>query len=242
MRFVTAAAPPPKGVLRGMAEAGFAVTHVYGLTECYGPAVVNVWREEWDGLPPAERARLMARQGVAYAALDGLEVMDPATMRPVPRDGESLGEIMMRGNIVMKGYLDAPDATEEAFAGGWFHTGDLAVVHPDGYLQIRDRAKDVIITGGENVSSIEVEEALYAHPDVAVCAVVAKPDERWGETPVAFVEPRPGAALREEDVIAHCRAHLAGYKCPRLVVLTEIPRTSTGKIEKFKLREAAREL
>ena len=242
VRFVTAAAPPPERVLEGMAEAGFDVTHVYGLTETYGPAVVNVWRGEWDALPAAERSRRMARQGVSYAALEGLEVMDPETMRPVARDGETLGEIMMRGNIVMRGYLGNPEATEEAFAGGWFHTGDLAVVHPDGHLQIRDRSKDIIISGGENISSIEVEDALYRHPDVAACAVVAKPDERYGETPAAFVEPRPGTTLTEEEVIRHCRAHLARYKCPRVVVFTEIPRTSTGKIEKFRLREAARDL
>ena len=242
VRFVTAAAPPPESVLQAMAEAGFDVTHVYGLTESYGPAVVNVWHEAWDALAPSERARRMARQGVAYAALEGLDVIDPETMAPVPRDGETLGEIVMRGNIVMKGYLKNPEATEEAFAGGWFHTGDLAVIHPDGYVQIRDRSKDIIISGGENISSIEVEEALYKHPDVAACAVVAKPDERWGETPMAFVEPRPGAALDEEAILRHCRAHLARYKCPRRVVLAEIPRTSTGKIEKFKLRDAAREL
>ena len=238
--FVTAAAPPPERVLQAMAEAGFQVSHVYGLTEVYGPAVVNVWREEWDRLSPPERARLAARQGVSYAALEGLEVMDPASMSPVPRDGETPGEVMMRGNIVMKGYLKDPDATREAFAGGWFHTGDLAVVHPDGWIQIRDRSKDVIISGGENVSSIEVEDALHKHPDVAACAVVAKPDERWGETPVAFVETRPGADLGEEDLLRHARAHLAGYKCPRQVVFAELPRTSTGKIEKFKLREALR--
>ena len=235
VRFVTAAAPPPESVLEGMAEAGFDVTHVYGLTETYGPAVVNVWRGEWDGLP-------LARQGVSYAALEGLEVMDPETMRPIPRDGETLGEIMMRGNIVMRGYLGNPEATEEAFAGGWFHTGDLAVVHPDGYLQVRDRSKDIIISGGENISSIEVEDALYRHPDVAACAVVAKPDERYGETPSAFIEPRPGTTLTEEEVIRHCRAHLARYKCPRAIVFTEIPRTSTGKIEKFRLRDQARDL
>lgn len=242
VRFVTAAAPPPERVLQGMAEAGFDVVHVYGLTEVYGPAVVNVWREAWDALAPAERAARMARQGVRYAALDGLEVMDPVSMTPVPRDGETLGEVMMRGNIVMKGYLRNAQATREAFAGGWFRTGDLAVVHPDGWIQLKDRSKDIIISGGENISSIEVEDALYRHPDVAACAVVAKPDERWGETPCAFVEPRPGAALTEAEVIAHCRAHLAHFKCPRAIVFTEIPRTSTGKIEKYKLREAARAL
>jgi fatty-acyl-CoA synthase len=242
VRFVTAAAPPPERVLQGMAEAGFDVVHVYGLTEVYGPAVVNVWREAWDALAPPERAARMARQGVRYAALEGLEVMDPDDMTPVPRDGETLGEVMMRGNIVMKGYLRNAQATEAAFAGGWFHTGDLAVVHPDGWIQLKDRSKDIIISGGENISSIEVEDALYRHPDVAACAVVAKPDERWGETPCAFVEARPGAALAEAEVIAHCRAHLARFKCSRVIVFTEIPRTSTGKIEKYKLREAARAL
>ena len=239
VNFNTAAAPPPEAVLRRMAEAGFDVTHVYGLTECYGPSVVNVWREEWDALPPEERASLAARQGVSYAALEGLAVMDPATMEPVARDGAALGEVMMRGNIVMKGYLGDEAATEEAFAGGWFHTGDLAVVHPNGWIQLKDRSKDIIVTGGENVSSIEVEDALYAHPDVVACAVVAKPDERWGETPCAFVELRPGASLTEGQVTAWCRERLAGFKCPRVVVFGEVPRTSTGKIEKFKLRERA---
>ena len=242
VNFNTAAAPPPESVLRRMAEAGFDVTHVYGLTECYGPSVVNVWREEWDALPPAERARMAARQGVSYAALEGLDVVDPESLAPVPRDGATMGEVVMRGNIVMKGYLKDAAATEEAFAGGWFRTGDLAVVHPDGYLQLRDRSKDIIISGGENVSSIEVEDAIHELPGVAACAVVAKPDERWGETPCAFVEPRPGATLTEEDVLAHCRAHLAGFKRPRSVVLGELPKTSTGKVEKFRLRERARAL
>ena len=239
VNFNTAAAPPPESVLRRMAEAGFDVTHVYGLTEVYGPAVVNVWREEWDALPAEERAGLAARQGVSYAALEGLAVVDPATMEPVARDGAALGEVVMRGNIVMKGYLRDEAATEAAFAGGWFHTGDLAVVHPDGWIQLKDRSKDIIVTGGENVSSIEVEDALYAHPDVVACAVVAKPHERWGETPCAFVELRPGAAMTAGEVTAWCRGRLAGFKCPGVVVFAEIPRTPTGKIEKFKLRERA---
>ena len=237
--FWTAAAPPPESVLAAMAERGFAVTHFYGLTESYGPAVLNEWKPEWDALEPRERARMKARQGVRYQALEGLEVMDPATMTPVPRDGETPGEIMMRGNVVMKGYLKNRKATEEAFAGGWFHTGDIAVMHPDGYLQIKDRAKDVIISGGENISSIEVEDTLYKHPAVALVAVVAKPDEKWGETPCAFVELKPGAEATAEELIAFCRENLARYKCPRHVVFRELPKTSTGKIQKFELRKAA---
>ena len=240
--FWTAAAPPPESVLAAMAERGFAVTHFYGLTECYGPAVLNEWKAEWDGLPPREQARMKARQGVRYQALEGLDVMDAETMTPVPRDGEKIGEIMMRGNVVMKGYLKNAEATAEAFAGGWFHTGDLAVMHPDGYLQIRDRAKDVIISGGENISSIEVEETLYRYPAVAMAAVVARPDEKWGETPVAFVELKPGAEATAEELIAFCRENLAHYKCPRHVVFRELPKTSTGKIQKFELRKAAAEV
>jgi fatty-acyl-CoA synthase len=227
--------------LAAMAGAGFNVTHVYGLTEVYGPAVVNEWHAQWDALPPAEQAALKARQGVRYPALEGLTVMDPAAMTPVPADGATLGEVMFRGNIVMKGYLKNPLATEEAFAGGWFHSGDLGVLHPDGYIQLKDRSKDIIISGGENISSIEVEDALYKHPAVAACAVVAKPDEKWGETPIAFIELKPGApAPTAEDIIAHCRTHLAAYKVPRHVVFTEIPKTSTGKIQKFVLRERAK--
>jgi fatty-acyl-CoA synthase len=240
--FWTAAAPPPESVLAAMAERGFAVTHLYGLTECYGPAVLNEWKAEWNALAPREQARMKARQGVRYQALEGLDVMDPETMATVPRDGETIGEIMMRGNVVMKGYLKNPKATEEAFAGGWFHTGDLAVMHPDGYLQIKDRAKDVIISGGENISSIEVEDTLYKHPAVALVAVVARPDEKWGETPVAFVELKPGSKATADELIAFCRENLARYKCPRHVVFRELPRTSTGKIQKFELRKAAAEV
>jgi fatty-acyl-CoA synthase len=240
--FWTAAAPPPESVLAAMAEKGFEVTHFYGLTESYGPAVLNEFKDEWRALPPREQARMKARQGVRYQALEGLDVMDPDAMTPVPRDGETIGEIMMRGNVVMKGYLKNPKATQEAFAGGWFHTGDLAVMHPDGYLQIRDRAKDVIISGGENISSIEVEDVLYKHPAVAIVAVVARPDEKWGETPCAFVELRPGATATAEELIAFCRENLARYKCPRHVVFTELPKTSTGKIQKFELRKAAAEV
>jgi fatty-acyl-CoA synthase len=241
VQFVTAAAPPPESVLAAMAEAGFNVTHVYGLTEVYGPAVVNEWREAWDGLSGDERAQLKARQGVRYPALEALTVMDPSTMTPVPADGETLGEVMFRGNIVMKGYLKNREATEEAFAGGWFHSGDLGVMHPDGYIQLKDRSKDIIISGGENISSIEVEDALYKHTAVAACAVVGKADEKWGETPVAFVELKPGVPSPSvEDMIAHCRTHLAAYKCPRYVVFGEVPKTSTGKIQKFVLRDRAK--
>ena len=241
VRFVTAAAPPPEAVLAGMEGAGFRVTHVYGLTETYGPAVVNEWQGAWDALSSAERAALKARQGVRYPALEDLAVLDPATMQPVPQDGETLGEVMFRGNIVMKGYLKNPKATEEALAGGWFHSGDLGVRHPDGYIQLKDRSKDIIISGGENISSIEVEDALYKHPAVAAAAVVAKPDEKWGETPCAFVELKSGAKATEHELIAFCREHLARYKCPRHIVFAELPRTSTGKIQKYKLREMAKE-
>ena len=240
VQFVTAAAPPPEAVLAAMAEAGFNVTHVYGLTEVYGPAVVNEWQGAWDALPAERQAALKARQGVRYPALEGLTVMDPSTMTPVAADGESLGEVMFRGNIVMKGYLKNPEATEEAFAGGWFHSGDLGVLHPDGYIQLKDRSKDIIISGGENISSIEVEDVLYKHAAVAACAVVGKADEKWGETPVAFIELKPGASATAEEIIAWCRDHLARYKCPRHVVFGEVPKTSTGKIQKFVLRERAK--
>ncbi|MEX1083967.1 MAG: AMP-binding protein, partial [Xanthobacteraceae bacterium] len=240
VEFVTAAAPPPEAVLAAMKAAGFNVTHVYGLTEVYGPATVNDWHGEWDALPSGEQAQKKARQGVKYAVLEGLDVLDPETMQPVPRDGQTLGEVMFRGNVVMKGYLKNKAATEKALAGGWFHSGDLGVMHPDGYIQIKDRSKDIIISGGENISSIEVEDALYKHPAVQTAAVVAKPDEKWGETPCAFVELRPGANVSAEDLIAWCKQNLAGYKCPRYVVFAEIPKTSTGKIQKFKLREMAK--
>jgi|SRR5215469_7271559 len=237
--FLTAAAPPPEAVLAAMNGAGFQVTHLYGLTETYGPAVVNDWHAQWDGLSPSEQAAKKARQGVRYLPLEELDVLHPDTMAPVPRDGATMGEVMFRGNVVMKGYFKNQAATDKAFAGGWFHSGDLAVIHPDGYLQLKDRSKDIIISGGENISSIEVEDAIYKHPSVAAVAVVAKPDEKWGETPCAFVELRPGAALSADDIMAWCRDHLAGYKCPRYVVFTELPKTSTGKIQKFKLREMA---
>ena len=240
VNFNTAAAPPPEAVLAGMADAGFTVTHLYGLTETYGPAVVNEWHGEWDGLDRNARTSRQARQGVRYAALEGLTVMDPATMRPTPADGETLGEVMFRGNIVMKGYLKNRAATDEAFRGGWFHSGDLGVMHPDGYLQLKDRSKDIIISGGENISSIEVEDALYRHPAVASCGVVARQDDKWGEVPVAYVELKPGRSATEAEIIEHCRGLLARFKCPKAVVFAEIPKTSTGKIQKFRLREMAR--
>ena len=240
--FTTAAAPPPEAVLAGMAAVGFEVTHVYGLTESYGPAVVNEWHEEWNALPAAEQAAKKSRQGVPYPVLDGLAVLHPDTMEPMPADGESLGEVMMRGNVIMKGYLKNPAATQKAFAGGWFHTGDLGVMHADGYIQLKDRSKDIIISGGENISSIEVEDALYKHPAVASVAVVAKPDDKWGETPCAFVELKPGKTATVEELLDWCRQNLARYKVPRTIVFAEIPKTSTGKLQKFQLREKARNL
>ncbi|MEL7214965.1 MAG: acyl-CoA synthetase [Pseudomonadota bacterium] len=240
VEFMTAAAPPPEPVLAAMAEAGFNVTHLYGLTECYGPAVINDWHGEWSNLPVTEQARLKARQGVRYAALEALEVADPETGAVLPADGESLGEVVMRGNVVMKGYFKNPTASDKALKDGWFWTGDIGVKHPDGYIQLKDRSKDVIISGGENISSIEVEEVLYKHPAVAFCAVVAKPDEKWGETPCAFVETR--AEVTAEALIAFCREHLAHYKCPRQVVFGDLPKTSTGKIQKFELRKVAADL
>ncbi|HEV2631202.1 MAG TPA: acyl-CoA synthetase [Pseudolabrys sp.] len=240
VEFFTAAAPPPEAVLAAMKEAGFNVTHLYGLTECYGPAVVNDWHKEWDALPLAEQAMKKARQGVRYGALEGLDVLDPETMIPVARDGETLGEVMMRGNVVMKGYLKNRRSTDAAFAGGWFHTGDLGVMHPDGYIQLKDRSKDIIISGGENISSIEVEDALYKHPAVMAVAVVAKPDDKWGETPCAFVELKVGMSATPDELVQWCRKHLAGYKVPRTIVFADIPKTSTGKIQKFKLREMAK--
>ena len=238
--FNTAAAPPPEAVLAGMADAGFAVTHLYGLTETYGPAVVNEWHSDWDHLERGARTAKKARQGVRYAALEGLTVMDPATMVETPADGETIGEVMFRGNIVMKGYLKNKAATDEAFAGGWFHSGDLGVMHPDGYIQLKDRSKDIIISGGENISSIEVEDALYKHPAVASCGVVARQDEKWGEVPVAYVELKPGRTATEAEIIEHCRTLLARFKCPKAVIFAEIPKTSTGKIQKFVLRQMAK--
>jgi fatty-acyl-CoA synthase len=239
VEFFTAAAPPPEAVLAGMKAAGFNVTHLYGLTETYGPAVVNDWHVEWDALDPAAQASKKARQGVRYLALEALDIIDPVTMEPVVADGRTMGEAMFQGNVVMKGYLKNAKATQEAFAGGWFHSGDLGVKHPDGYIQLKDRSKDIIISGGENISSIEVEDALFKHPAVQAAAVVAKPDDKWGETPCAFVELKPGASVTADELVQWCRERLAHYKCPRHVIFTELPKTSTGKIQKFRLRELA---
>jgi fatty-acyl-CoA synthase len=240
VRFFTAAAPPPAAVLKAMGEAGFEVTHLYGLTEVYGPAVVNDWKDEWDALDAESQAHLKARQGVRYHALEALDVIDPQTMTPVPADGLTMGEVMFRGNVVMKGYLKNKPSTDRAFAAGWFHSGDLGVKHTDGYVQLRDRSKDIIISGGENISSIEVEDALFEHPGVQLAAVVARPDDKWGETPCAFVEMKPGHRATAEELIEWCQTRLARYKCPRHVVFAEIPKTSTGKVQKFALRERAR--
>jgi fatty-acyl-CoA synthase len=241
VEMMTAGAPPPAAVIEGMEALGFHITHVYGLTEVYGPAVVCAWHDEWDTLPAAERARLKARQGVTYPVLEELTVADPVTLSPVAPDGATMGEVLMRGNIVMKGYLKNPHATEEAFAGGWFHSGDLGVMHPDGYIELKDRSKDIIISGGENISTIEVEDVLYRHPCVLEAAVVARPDPMWGETPCAFVTLKPEAAATAEEIIAFCREHLARFKAPRTVLFGPLPKTSTGKIQKFVLRERAKE-
>jgi len=239
----TGGAAPPSAVIQAMEAMGFRVTHLYGLTETYGPATLCAWQPDWDGLPLAGRAQAMARQGVAYPTLDGLMVADPVTLTPVPRDGTTTGEVMLRGNTIMKGYLRNPAATEEAFRGGWFHSGDLAVWHPDGYLEIKDRSKDIIISGGENISSLEVEEALYRHPAVMEAAVVARPDPKWGETPCAFVTIKPGAEpVSADEILAWCRDHLAHYKVPRHVVFGPLPKTSTGKTQKYVLREQAKEV
>ncbi len=242
VNMMTAGAAPPAAILAKMAAAGFNVTHVYGLTETYGPVTVCAWHEEWNGLDADRQATLKARQGVPYATLEGLMVANPSTLEPVRQDGETMGEIFMRGNTVMKGYLKNPKATEEAFAGGWFHTGDLGVWHADGYIEVKDRSKDIIISGGENISTIEVEDVLYKHPAVLEAAVVARPDEKWGETPCAFVTLKTGASATEAEIIAYCRENLAHFKAPKTVVFTELPKTSTGKIQKFQLRDQARAL
>ena len=239
VKAMVAGAAPPASMIEGMEEMGFDLTHVYGLTEVYGPATVCAKHAQWDELPIGERARLNARQGVRYHLERDVCVLDPQTLQPVPHDGETMGEIMFKGNIAMKGYLKNPKATQEAFEGGWFHSGDLAVQYPDGYIKIKDRSKDIIISGGENISSIEVEDVLYRHPDVLAAAVVAKPDERWGETPCAFVELKAGANVTAQAMVAHCKQHLAGFKVPRAVVFGELPKTSTGKIQKFELRKLA---
>ena len=240
VEFLTAAAPPPEKILTGMNLSGFNVTHLYGLTETYGPAVVNDWQENWSKLPEEEQAKLKSRQGVRYLPLEGLDVLDPETMKPVPRDGKSLGEVMFRGNVVMKGYFKNPKATNEAFKGGWFHSGDLGVMHPDGYLQLKDRSKDIIISGGENISSIEIEEVLYSHNSVEIAAVVAMPHEKWGETPCAFVQIAEGHCINENDLMVWCKKFLASYKIPKKFIIKNIPRTSTGKIQKFLLRDEAK--
>ncbi len=240
VRGMVAGAAPPAAMIEGMARIGFDITHVYGLTEVYGPASVAVKRESWAGEDLSEQTRLNGRQGVRYALQEGMTVMDPDTMTEVPADGQTMGEIMFRGNIVMKGYLKNPAATRKSFEGGWFHTGDLAVMESDRYVKIKDRSKDIIISGGENISSLEVEDALYRHPAVLACAVVAKPDAKWGETPLAYVETKPGSQVSAADLVAHCKALLAGYKVPREIRFEEIPKTSTGKIQKFQLRERAK--
>jgi fatty-acyl-CoA synthase len=240
---MVAGAAPPAKVIGAVEQMGIRVTHTYGLTEVYGPVTVCAWHEEWDEQPLEQRARIKSRQGVRYPTLDGLMVADPQTLQPVPQDGTTLGEIFMRGNTVMKGYLKNPEATAEAFRGGWFHTGDLAVWHADGYVEIKDRLKDIIISGGENISTIEVEDTLYKHPAVLEAAVVARPDEKWGETPCAFVALKAGqASTREADIIQWCREHLAGFKVPKTVVFGELPKTSTGKIQKYVLRDRAKAL
>ncbi|OYU13324.1 MAG: acyl-CoA synthetase [Comamonadaceae bacterium PBBC1] len=239
IKAMVAGAAPPASMIEGMEQMGFDLTHVYGLTEVYGPATVCPKHPEWDTLDIGDRARLNARQGVRYHLQRDVRVLDPETMQPVPQDGETMGEIMFKGNITMKGYLKNPKATQEAFAGGWFHSGDLAVQYPDGYFKIKDRSKDIIISGGENISSIEVEDVLYRHPAVLAAAVVAKPDARWGETPCAFVELKADAQVTAEQIVAHCKQHLAGFKVPRAVVFGELPKTSTGKIQKFELRKQA---
>ena len=242
MQMMTAGAAPPAAVLERMDTLGFDVTHTYGLTEVYGPNTVCDWHPEWSERPMAEQSALKARQGVKYQVQEDFFVADPQTLEPTPLDGETMGELMFRGNVVMKGYLKNPAATREAFAGGLFHTGDLGVAHPDGYIEIRDRSKDIIISGGENISSIEVEGLLYRHPAVMEAAVVARPDEKWGETPCAFVTVKPGEEVSETDLIGFCREHIAHYKCPKTVIFTDLPKTSTGKIQKFVLRERAKRL
>ncbi len=239
IEFFTAAAPPPERVLTDMHKAGFNVTHLYGLTEVYGPAVVNDWNQTWQFLPANEQARLKSRQGVRYHALEALDVLDPTSMTPVARDGVALGEVVFRGNVVMKGYLKNKQATDDAFNGGWFWSGDLAVVYPDGYIRLKDRSKDIIISGGENISSIEIEEVLHKHALVVSAAVVAIADVKWGETPCAFVEVAEGAQLSSAQLVGWCLENMASYKVPRNFVFEAIPKTSTGKVQKFLLRQRA---
>ena len=239
VQIMTAAAPPPPPVIARMEEMGFQVTHVYGLTETYGPSVVSAWQEEWNELSPTDQALKKGRQGVNYPGLEGLMVADSETLKEVPSDGQTLGEVFMKGNLVMKGYFKNPEATQEAFRGGWFHSGDLGVRHPDGYIELKDRAKDIIISGGENISSVEIENTLYRHSEVLEAAVVARPDEQWGETPCAFVTLKPGSSISEGELIRFCREHLAGFKVPKTIIFQELPKTSTGKIRKNILREQA---
>ncbi|MDG2312569.1 MAG: acyl-CoA synthetase [Alphaproteobacteria bacterium] len=242
VEFMIAAAPPPAATLARMAEQGIRVTHVYGLTEIYGPAIICAWQQEWEKLPLDEQAKLQSRQGVPYEVLEDVMIGDPDTLKQVPKDGTTMGEVFTRGNVTMKGYLKNKKATEDAFSGGWFHTGDLGVWHADNYIELKDRSKDIIISGGENISSIEVEDALYKHASVSLVAVVAKPDEKWGETPCAFIELNAGANTKEEELINHCRENLANYKIPHKIIFGNLPKTSTGKIQKFILREQARKL
>ena len=236
--FIVAAAPPPESVLKAMSDEGFKVVHVYGLTESYGPSVVNAWQKEWDNLSSEEKAKKQARQGVRYPSLERLTVMDPLIMKEVPSDGETMGEVMLQGNNIMKGYLKNPHATQEAFSRGWFHTGDLGVIHPDGYIQLKDRSKDIIISGGENISSIEIENTLYKLEGISAVAVVGRPHEKWGETPCAFVELSAGVNISEDELLKFCRENMAHYKCPTTIKFCKLPRTSTGKIQKFKLRDS----
>ncbi|MCY4219882.1 MAG: AMP-binding protein [Gammaproteobacteria bacterium] len=242
VNMMTAAAPPPSAVLQSMESAGFSVTHVYGLTETYGPAVICAWKNEWDKLDDQQKIEKKSRQGVTYPVLEDLKILKPETLDAVASDGQELGETMFRGNIVMKGYLDDPDATQQAFAGGWFHSGDLGVMHDDQYIQLKDRSKDIIISGGENISSIEVENCLYAHADVIAAAVVAYPDEKWGEVPCAFVELVADSAISEQELIDFCKSQIARYKAPRIIIFQDLPKTSTGKIQKFQLREQAKSI
>ena len=242
VEIMTAAAPPPPTVIASMEEAGFNVTHVYGLTEVYGPAVVCQWQDSWADKDKTTQAQLKGRQGVRYHMLGGLMVANPETLEPVPDDGQTMGEVMMKGNTVMKGYFKNPEGTKEAFAGGWFHSGDLGVIHDDGYVELKDRSKDIIISGGENISSVEIENVLYQHPDILEAAVVARPDEKWGETPCAFVVLKSENSVQEKEVIEFCSSRLAGFKIPKKIVFSELPKTSTGKIRKSVLREQAKQI
>ena len=242
VKIMTAASAPPPEVLAAIEEIGFEVTHVYGLTEVYGPAVICEWKEEWDKLSRDLKAKKKARQGVRYPALSNISVRKPEDMSKVPSDGKTIGEVMLKGNMVMKGYLKNKKTTQESFSGGWFHTGDLGVMHPDSYIELKDRSKDIIISGGENISSIEVEETLYKNPNILAAAVVSKPDEKWGEVPCAFVELKDGKKTTQTEIINFCKKHLANFKCPKFVVIGLLPKTSTGKIKKFELREKARNI